>query len=202
MGFPKLELPFGDERLLDRVVRIVRQVTGPTVVVAAPGQDVPALPPDVRLVRDSGLGRGPIEALAVGLQALDGQIDAAYAAGCDAPLIRPAFIRRVLDRLEGHDAAVPRTGGFHHPLAAAYSIRTLRVFLALLAEGRLRPLDLIERVDSLILDEVQFADVDPELESLVNLNRPADYLDALARAGLMAPPGLAERLMASGERSI
>ena len=35
MGRPKLSLPFGDETMLSRVVRIVSQVVSPVVVVAS-----------------------------------------------------------------------------------------------------------------------------------------------------------------------
>jgi molybdopterin-guanine dinucleotide biosynthesis protein A len=53
MGQPKAWLPFGDEVMLQRIVRIVRAVVDPVVVVAAPGQDVPELP-DVQVIRDQG----------------------------------------------------------------------------------------------------------------------------------------------------
>ncbi|MGZ6054814.1 MAG: molybdenum cofactor guanylyltransferase, partial [Isosphaeraceae bacterium] len=43
MGQPKAWLPFGPERMLQRVVRLVSTVTGPIVVVAAPGQELPSL---------------------------------------------------------------------------------------------------------------------------------------------------------------
>ena len=39
MGRPKAWLPFGDELMLQRVVRILGEVVNPIVVVAAPGQD-------------------------------------------------------------------------------------------------------------------------------------------------------------------
>src|SRR5579871_4934557 len=71
MGRPKAWLPFGDELMLPRVVRVLRAVVDPVVVVAAPGQDVPPLPPDVEIVRDEIEGKGPLGGLAAGLAALD-----------------------------------------------------------------------------------------------------------------------------------
>ena len=44
MGKPKAWLPFGGELMLPRVVRILRTVVAPVVVVAAPDQDLPPLP--------------------------------------------------------------------------------------------------------------------------------------------------------------
>ena len=42
MGRPKAWLEFGKEVMLERVVRLVSTVAWPIVVVAAPGQDLPA----------------------------------------------------------------------------------------------------------------------------------------------------------------
>ena len=61
MGRPKAWLPFGEERMLARVVRLAGTVARPVVVVAAPGQELPALSPDVVIVRDSVAGRGPLQ---------------------------------------------------------------------------------------------------------------------------------------------
>ena len=67
MGRPKAWLPFGDERMLERVVRLVGTVARPIVVVAAPDQELPALAADVAVVRDPVAGRGPLQGLAAGL---------------------------------------------------------------------------------------------------------------------------------------
>ncbi len=70
MGRSKAWLPLGDETLLQRVVRLVREAAGPVVVVAAPGQSLPTLPADVRIVIDARSEAGPLEGLRVGLAAL------------------------------------------------------------------------------------------------------------------------------------
>src|SRR5437763_13722434 len=82
MGRPKAWLPFGGELMLPRVVRLLGEVVAPLVVVAAPGQDVPPLPPGVEMVRDPERGRGPLQGLAAGLEALRGRAEAAYLSSC------------------------------------------------------------------------------------------------------------------------
>ena len=52
MGQPKAWLPFGPERMLQHVVRLVSTVTDQVVVVAAPGQDLPPLPVSVAVAHD------------------------------------------------------------------------------------------------------------------------------------------------------
>src|SRR5690349_12623666 len=83
MGRPKAWLPFAGELMLPRVVRLLGEAVSPVVVVAAPDQDVPPLPPEVAVVRDEEKGRGPLQGLAAGLNALRGRVEAAYLSSCD-----------------------------------------------------------------------------------------------------------------------
>jgi molybdopterin-guanine dinucleotide biosynthesis protein A len=186
MGRPKAWLPFGDELMLQRIVRVLREVVEPVVAVAAPGQDVPPLPPGVAVVRDEVEGRGPLQGLAAGLAALEGRADAAYLSSCDAPFLRPAFVRRVVGLLlpaprreAGSQIAVPHVGGFYHPLAAAYRVAVLPAVRELLAADRLRPVFLFDAVPTRVVEPHELTDVDPHLDSLRNLNTPEDYAAAL-----------------------
>src|ERR671936_2243425 len=122
MGRPKAWLPFAGEIMLPRVVRLLGEAVRPVVVVAAPDQEVPPLPPEVAVVRDEEKGRGPLQGLAAGLAALEGRADAAYLSSCDVPFLRPAFVRRLIDLLGAHAICVPRVGAHHHPLAAVYRL--------------------------------------------------------------------------------
>src|SRR5688572_15258054 len=85
MGYPKALLPFGPELMLQRVVRLLREVVSPIVVVAAHDQALPPLPSDTLLARDERPERGPLEGLHAGLAALAGRVEAAYATSCDVP---------------------------------------------------------------------------------------------------------------------
>ena len=194
MGLPKAMLPFGPELMLQRVARLLDEALRPLVVVAAPEQELPPLPGEIVIVRDRRQGRGPLEGLAAGLAALQGKADAAYITSCDVPLLRPAFVRRVCELLGGAQIAVPRTEGYHHPLAAVYRVEVLPHVEALLAEDRLRPFFLFERVPTREIAAAELTDVDPRLESLLNLNQPRDYFAALARAGFTAPADVAAAL--------
>ncbi|MCC6558235.1 MAG: molybdenum cofactor guanylyltransferase [Polyangiaceae bacterium] len=191
MGRPKAWLPFGDEVLLQRVVRRVSEAAWPIAVVAAPDQDVPPLPPDALLVRDPVEGRGPLQGLAAGLEALAPVAERAFVSSTDAPFIHPALIRRLADLQAGGFAiAVPREDRHHHPLTAVYACAVRAEARALLAADRLRPFFLFERVPTLFADldlllaDPRLAAADPALLSLRNLNTPEDYAAALQEAGL------------------
>ena len=187
MGRPKAWLPFGEELMLQRVVRILREVVDPVVVVAAPGQDVPPLPPGVQIVRDEVEGTGPLAGLAAGLAALEGRVDAAYLSSCDVPLLKPEFVRRVIGLVANASIAVPEVDGYHHPLAAAYRADILPEVRKLLAADRLRPVFLFDAVPTRVIEPPELADVDPAFDSLRNLNAPEDYEAALRELG--TPPG-------------
>ena len=187
MGTAKLALPFGPELMLQRIVRLLGEVCWPSVVVAAPEQELPALPEGVIIARDRREGRGPLEGLAAGLAALPEEVEAAYVTSCDVPLLVPAFVRRMFDLLGDHAAAVPVSGGFQHPLASVYRRSLLDLINELLAAERMRPAFLFDTVATRRVAERELTDVDPRLTTLNNLNHPADYLAALAEAGFTAP---------------
>lgn len=187
MGVPKAELPFGPETMLQRVVRVLGEAVQPIVVVSAAGQALPPLPEHVIAARDLREGRGPLEGLRAGLEALQGLAEAAYVTGCDAPLLLPEFVRRMMQLLGEHDAAVPVDGGFHHPLAAIYRVRVLPQVAQLLDANDLRPVLLYERVSTRRVPVEELKTADPELQTLANVNCHQDYVRALARAGFAAP---------------
>lgn len=194
MGRPKAWLPFAGEALLQRVVRRIGEAAWPIVVVAAPGQEVPPLPEGVLLVRDEVSDRGPLQGIAAGLEALAPRVARAYVSSTDAPFVAPAFVRRLADLQAGgdeddYDIVVPRADGYHHPLGAVYACSVRADVAALLAQDRLRPFFLFERVRTLVVErELLLADpallqADPELRSLRNLNTPEDYAAALEEDG-------------------
>ena len=183
MGRPKHLLSFGPERMLQRVVRLVGEAVRPVIVVAAPGQELPELPAGVLVVPDRRPSHGPLEGIAAGMANLLREADLAFVTACDAPLLRPAFIRRLIELAEAYDVVVPNVEGYDHPLSAVYRTTVLPHAESLLVGGHLRPAFLFEKVRTRRVTAEELVDVDPKLDSLMNVNSPADYLLALERAG-------------------
>jgi molybdopterin-guanine dinucleotide biosynthesis protein A len=189
MGRAKAFLDWHGEPLLAHVVAIVSRAIedGPVVVVAAPGQALPDLPADVRVVSDAREGLGPLQGIGSGLAALTGLADVAFVSSTDAPLLHPAFVQRVLAGIEpGVDIVVPHARGHRQPLAAAYRVELAPLLDELLAQGLAKPGFLYERSrtrqvdDGWLLEDPRVAAFDPALASLENLNEPADYEAARA----------------------
>src|SRR5919107_3031506 len=110
MGEPKAWLDWHGAPLLRRTCGVVARGTGgPVVVVGAPGQELPELPEGVRIVEDARKGRGPLQGILAGLQAVDA--DVAFVASVDLPLLHPRFVAAVCRGAEGADVAVPHIGG-------------------------------------------------------------------------------------------
>jgi molybdopterin-guanine dinucleotide biosynthesis protein A len=189
MGRDKATLQFGPELMLPRVVRLMSEAVGPEnmVVVAAPNQSMPKLPAAVHVARDTHEFRGPLQGLATGLRYMGDRFDAIYATACDVPLLVPAFVDRMFESLGEYDVAVPFDGQHHHSLAAVYRPRVLPQIQSLLDLNRLSPRFLFGLVRTREVPVDDLRDVDPQLDTLRNLNRYEDYLAALAAAGFVAP---------------
>jgi molybdenum cofactor guanylyltransferase len=189
MGTPKAALEWHGSTLLRRTVGILARVAdGPVVVVRAPGQSLPELPPGVEFVDDPREGLGPVQGLAAGLAAVAGRAEIAFVCSTDLPFLHPAFVRRVLRAVaDGVDVALPVALGYPQPLAAAYRTALAAVAERLVRENRLRPAFLFDEAAVVRLDDAalradpMLAALDPSLDSLVNVNEPADYEAARAR---------------------
>jgi len=186
MGRSKPALPWHGSTMLERIVALLCRACDPVVVVHAASQELPHLPPGVIGAVDAHEGRGPLEGIAAGLRAIDGRAGAAYVSSSDVPLLHPAFVAAVASALGDADVALPEVGGRVHPLAGCYRTSLLPDVQALLDSGRLRLSFLFDDVavrrlgsDDLLADE-RVARFDPSLDSLRNLNTPAEYEAALA----------------------
>ncbi|GAC1469680.1 MAG: hypothetical protein NVSMB9_13770 [Isosphaeraceae bacterium] len=182
MGRPKAWLPFGNELMLERVVRLIRLAVeeGPTAVVAAPGQQLPPLPASVILVRDPVSGRGPLQGIAAGLAALPASAELVFASATDVPFLQPSWVHRLSELIGDDDLAIPFVEGYHHPLAALYRRAVvLPAVERLLGINRLRPVFLMEAVRTRVVNVDELLPVDPTLSTLRNLNTPEDYHAAL-----------------------
>ncbi|MFO0866999.1 MAG: molybdenum cofactor guanylyltransferase [Gemmataceae bacterium] len=175
MGTAKAWLPIQGETMLARICRILAQVVDPIVVVAGPNQDVPPLPSEIEVVRDTEECQGPLKGLVGGLRALEGGADAAYLTSCDVPLLRSDFVKAVVDSLAEYDAAAPEVNGRLQPLAAVYRSMVRLQAEAMLAKEQRRARDLLDLVRTRRIPADELRGADPALESLRNINTPEEY---------------------------
>ena len=186
MGDDKANMPFGSETMLQRVVRLLTEVVEPSriVVVAAQNQAIPTLPASVTITRDRVPGRGPLEGFSAGLEALPSDVEEIFITSCDAPLLVPAFVRRLFELCQSCDAAVPTDGKFVHPLSAVYRTAIRPHVNSLIASNQLRVNGLFNLVRTRQIPIDDLRDADPQLQSLENINTPDSYRNAKLVAGI------------------
>jgi molybdopterin-guanine dinucleotide biosynthesis protein A len=184
MGRPKAWLPFGPERLLTRVVRLVGEAVGPVVVVTGPTEDLPDLPTSTIFIRDRVEGQGPLAGLATGLEAIGEAADLIYATATDGPFLAPGWVAGLAELIGDADLAIPRIDGQLYPLAALYRCETsLPIVRSLREQGRSRLLDLVDVARTREVGADELRAVDPDLATLRNVNTPDEYRAALTQAG-------------------
>ena len=118
-GQPKGLERVGGERILDRVLRAVRQTTGapPTLVANAP--DAPDWEAGVEIVRDRREGCGSLGGI---YTAVAGGAGPALVVAWDMPFVSPGLLDALARKSDGYDAFLPQSGGRRglEPLCAVY----------------------------------------------------------------------------------
>ncbi len=175
MGKPKAWLPVRGEYLLQRVVGIASSVVDPVIVAARPRQSLPPLPQGVEIVYDTVDNAGPLGGLASGFAHLTDQCDAVVVVSCDHPLVRPSFIRRLIDLLGAAPGIIPIHGNQQYPLIAVYRVTLRTILVEMLARRQFRVHDFANRCGARVVKGSELAEVDPDLASLRNVNDPKAY---------------------------
>lgn len=176
MGRDKASLRFGSETLLERMLRLVAEVTPRIVVAAAPGQVVPAGPV---VCQDVSAESGPVPALLDAAGHLD--TDLVCVVACDMPLLQPSLLSALVDWSAGWDAAVPVVGR-RVPTCAVYARGALLAARAQLGDARNKSLlAVLELMRVRDVGEELLRSVDPTLASFTPCNTPEEYAKALEK---------------------
>ena len=195
MNYPKSMLPFGPELVLQRVLRLTRQVANAQVVVSAKDQELPRLADDVVLTSDKQPDRGPLEGISAGLRVLPTKVDFAFVTSCDVPLLTGDVVQFLFEQMdEETDIVVPQDDRFFHPLLAVYRPSILQEVESLLSLDKLRPFFLFEKVRTKAIPVETLREVDPKLNCLRNLNHPEEYLKCLTDEGFELDPNIKKRI--------
>jgi molybdopterin-guanine dinucleotide biosynthesis protein A len=181
----KAGLRLAGRTFLDAVTTAVSTRVGRVIVVAAPEQPLPPVAVPIEVVRDSTPGAGPLAGIRDGLAhalATGQPPRGVVVACCDVPLLAPAVVRLLLDRLAASSArwVVPVVSGHPQVLVSAIAPELLGAIERHLAAGRrdLRGLlDELRRADPAavaVLTEVEVAVADPDCLSFMDVDTPAD----------------------------
>jgi molybdenum cofactor guanylyltransferase len=172
MGRDKATLLFGDETMLDRILRIVRAVADDVMVVGRRDQSAST-------IHDAVEDEGPLAGIAAGLAA--STTDLNYVVACDMPLIKPAVLERLAAMIENDDVCVAVVDGHASALCGVYRSRIAKDAQALFESGERRVMRLLDQVTTKRVDAAVFRDIDPDLDTFISVDTPEKYADALVR---------------------
>ena len=177
-GSDKLAARVGAGTLLDRSVAALASVAADVVVVVAPGDDRVPAPSDVplRIVADPQAHGGPLVGLLTGLEAVDQPL--VVVVGGDMPDLRPDVLRLLARTLASEptiDGVVLRSRGALVPLPAAVRTGAATDWTRrLVGDGERRLRSLFERLPTRILEEGEWQPLDPDGDTLRDVDVPED----------------------------
>jgi molybdopterin-guanine dinucleotide biosynthesis protein A len=174
MGRDKAGIIWDGETLVERVYKRLAPLVDEVLLVARHERLEWALalaPNGARVITDRVGARGPLAGIHAALE--ESAFQRVLVVACDMPHIQPPLLEALLDD-DSAEVIVPRTSQGYEPLLAVYDKSCLPVVERILASGPSRIPALYSEVSVSEWDEKQLQQFDPELRSLINVNRPED----------------------------
>jgi molybdopterin-guanine dinucleotide biosynthesis protein A len=175
-GEPKALLPFGGSRIIDRVVRVLREVTDDLLLVTNTPDLYASL--GLPMVPDALPDHGSLGGIYSGLQAA--AADAAFTVACDMPFLSVEVARLVTSRAGEADVVAPRVGEQWETLHACYGKACLGPIEKRLRAGQLKITGFFEEVRVLAIAEAEVARFASPEVVFMNVNTPAELARARA----------------------
>jgi molybdopterin-guanine dinucleotide biosynthesis protein A len=175
-GSDKLRATYRGRPLLHHAIDAVAAVSDEVVVVMRPSADGHDLPPGVRLTHDSTEGEGPLAGLHAGLLAAV-RSDVAVVVAGDMPDVPTAVLRALIEAVGEGAAAASALGTTSGPNPVPIALRTWPAADAvhtLLHAGRRRLGDVLDVLETDVIDEPRWTALDPERRALFDVDEPAD----------------------------
>ena len=176
-GRDKAALDLGGERIIDRQLSVLRELTDRTIIVTnAPGRYA-AL--GVPVVADLIPGAGPLGGIYTGIVA--GAADCTLVVACDLPFLRTAFLEYLVAARREADVVLPRTADGRRPLCACYARAAADPIRRLIDAGALKASEPPTELRVREIGPEEIARFDPDAMLFENVNTPDDYARILAR---------------------
>ena len=173
MGTDKARLVVDGAALLPALSERLSEVCdGGVLVVRRSGQELPALPPAVRVVEDLLPDLGPLGGLLTGLAAATTPF--VFLAACDMPRLDQTLIRWLIDHPCRADVLLPQRDGHAEPVHALYGARCLGAIKEAVLSGELGMGSWLGSVRVQRVAEEEWRRVHPTGDSFLNVNTPED----------------------------
>ena len=169
-GEPKALMEVGDGRIVDRVVRALREVSDDLLLVTNTPELYASL--GLPMVPDVFPDSGSLGGIYSGLAAAPGE--AAFTVACDMPFLMPEVARLVTERAGEADVIVPRVGEQWETLHACYGKACLAPIETRLRAGRLKIVGFYDDVRVLGIPASEVARYRAPEVVFMNVNTPEE----------------------------
>ena len=188
-GANKAGLQIGNERIIDRQLRILRQIADPVFAVASAAEPFQEL--DIKVVPDVVSGAGPLGGIYTALTASPHERTLIVA--CDLPYLSLPLLQRLAAPSDA-DLVIPRTARGYEPLCAAWSAACAAPIWRRIQSGTLKTALVVEDLRVEEIGPEVLASCDPHGLLFVNINTPHDY-ERARRLGGMESKSMRDRIM-------
>ena len=184
-GAAKALLRIGGQRIIDRQLAALREVT-PAIFIVAPDSSLyDGL--GLRVVPDAIAGAGALGGIYTAI--LESPAPRTLVLACDMPFVTAALFRALdAEELAGADLVIPRTARGYEPLCAVYSKACAESIHQRIRRGELHASTLPEGVRVAEIGPERLAAIDRSGLLFANVNTPHDYARAAGQIDLKPDP--------------
>jgi molybdopterin-guanine dinucleotide biosynthesis protein A len=177
MGVNKAFVVIDGERLIDRIMKIFRDLFKDVIVVTNSPLDYLDL--DVTLVTDIYPGKKALGGIYTGL--FYATCPHAFIAACDMPYLNPRFIACMMEQAPAYDIVVPQTPEGLEPLHAIYAKSCLPGMKRLINQDKLKITGFYKGLKCLAISDAILKTFDPDMRMFINVNTQEDLHRLKAR---------------------
>jgi len=171
MGTSKAFLKIAEERLIDRNIRLLRNIFKDVLIVVSNPQEY--LLKEATIVTDIFPEKGALGGLYTGLFFSPG--DYAFVMACDMPFLKRSFVEYLAGNAEDYDIVIPAPPDGLQPLCAVYSRICLPTIKNLLDKNRLQIRKFYPGHRVLEIPAAKLSSFDSQGNMFTNLNTPEDF---------------------------
>lgn len=177
MGRNKALMPLAGQRLVDRVLAVLRGIFDDLLMVT----NSPDLYADlgIRMVPDLVAGKGALGGIHSAIH--HATTPHCLVVACDMPFLNAGVLRYLVEQRAEYDVVVPSVHGRPQPLHAVYGKTCLQPIAQRLETARLHVVSFFPDVRVREVTAAELAGFDPEGLSFRNLNTPEEFADAARR---------------------
>ncbi len=177
MGSNKALLEFGDETLIERLSRLLKEGFDEILISANDPEPYRFLGSPI--VRDEYEAGGSLAGIQAGLLHASGQ--SCFFAACDMPFVNLELVRYLARFASDYDVVIPLSRNGLEPLHAFYSRGCVPHIERQLGQGNLKIIDFFDKVSVRKVSCEDMSGIDPEELSYFNINTQEKYELAKAR---------------------